>query len=308
MTKASQITNLASRKNTKSTLLDESFSNLFGNGLKNDKVEIHQLSLDKLTDFKGHVFNMYSQAKLKQMANSIKRRGIDTPILVRAIENGHYEIIAGHNRTAASRLAGCDTIPAIVLDVDDDTAALIMTESNLIQRSKITRCELGRALVKQMEVLNRQGQRTDLSLSQNDTKFDALSILAERHDMKRAQIHRFMRLGRLIPELAEPVDHNKIGFVIGVELSYLSPEYQNAVSSLHGKNGFILSATNAGAMKTHEKDGTLTDEKIRELMIGNSSPPKDIKIPYKKLEQFNIPNDKLFDVILEALEMYMKTK
>lgn len=299
-------TSLLHDRKAKSNELDSDFEKMFGliPDSNQKRKEIIPLPLDKLTPFKNHPFKLYSKEKLEEMAASIRNRGVDTPIIVRKSENGNYEIIAGHNRVEASRLAGYETIPGIIVEVDDDTAVLMMTDSNLLQRDRILPSERGRAYKMQMDVLNRQGKRTDLTLSQNDTKIDSLQILADRHKVSRPQIARYIRLTELITELSNLADNKKLKFVIAVDLSYLSAEHQKIVFKLLYTKDYKLIPSNAAVLKEHAKSNSLTIEKIYEVMALVSRPKTNIKIPYKKLSRFNIPENQMQEVIIKALEMY----
>lgn len=300
---------LLNDRRMKNNTLDNDFQKLFGlyPDSNQKRKEIILLPLDKLIPFKNHPFSLYCKEKLEEMAESIKSRGVDTPIIVRKSENGEYEIIAGHNRVESSRIAGCETIPGIVVEVDDDTAVLMMTDSNLLQRDRILPSERGRAYKMQMDVLNRQGQRRDLTLSQNDTKLDSLQLLADRHKMSRAQIARYIRLTELITELSALVDNNKLNFGIAVDLSYLTAEHQKIVLMLSSTKKYMLKPENGKKLKKCARENSLTKEKIHQILALVMRPKTTVKIPYKKLSRFNIPENKMQEIIIQALEMYFES-
>jgi ParB family chromosome partitioning protein len=166
--------------------------------------------------------------KMQDTAQSIREHGVLVPAIVRPREEGGYEIVAGHRRHHASQIAGLDTMPAIIRDLDDDAATIIMVDSNL-QRDRILPSEKGRAYKMKMEALKRQGERTDLTCAPMEHKLEGektRDVIAAECGESREQIRRYIRLTYLIPELLEIVDQEKIAFRPAVELSYLTEEEQ----------------------------------------------------------------------------------
>ena len=193
---------------------------------ENKLPRIYGVPISEIDDFPDHPFKVKIDEDMDQLVQSIKERGIITPVTLRPKEDGRYEIVSGHRRKKACELAGLDTVKAEVREMTRDEAIILMVESNL-QRSTILPSEKAFSYKMRLEAMNRQGQRTDLTLSPVGTKFERSSdeITAETGD-SRNQIHRYIRLTELIPELLQLVDESRIAFRPAVELSYLKKEEQ----------------------------------------------------------------------------------
>ena len=187
--------------------------------------EIRQVPITELHPFKDHPFKVLDDEAMLKTVESMARFGLLTPLIVRPRQEGGYEIISGHRRQHAARLAGMKTLPVIVRQLDDDQAILQMGESNL-QRETIRPSERAFAYKMKMEVLKHQGARTDLTLSQVGTKLRSDEKVAQEAGESRNQVQRYIRLTHLIPELLELVDQKKISFNPAVELSYLTADEQ----------------------------------------------------------------------------------
>ena len=196
---------------------------------ENKLPRIYDVPISEIDDFPDHPFKVKIDEDMDQLVQSIKERGIITPITLRPKEDGRYEIVSGHRRKKACELAGLDTVKAEVREMTRDEAIILMVESNL-QRSIILPSEKAFSYKMRLEAMNRQGQRTDLTSSPVGTKFERSSdeITAETGD-SRNQIHRYIRLTELIPELLQLVDESRIAFRPAVELSYLKKEEQSAL-------------------------------------------------------------------------------
>ena len=196
---------------------------------ENKLPRIYDVPISEIDDFPDHPFKVKIDEDMDQLVQSIKERGIITPVTLRPKEDGRYEIVSGHRRKKACELAGLDTVKAEVREMTRDEAIILMVESNL-QRSIILPSEKAFSYKMRLEAMNRQGQRTDLTSSPVGTKFERSSdeITAETGD-SRNQIHRYIRLTELIPELLQLVDESRIAFRPAVELSYLKKEEQSAL-------------------------------------------------------------------------------
>ena len=196
---------------------------------ENKLPRIYDVPISEIDDFPDHPFKVKVDEDMDQLVQSIKERGIITPVTLRPKEDGRYEIVSGHRRKKACELAGLDTVKAEVREMTRDEAIILMVESNL-QRSIILPSEKAFSYKMRLEAMNRQGQRTDLTSSPVGTKFERSSdeITAETGD-SRNQIHRYIRLTELIPELLQLVDESRIAFRPAVELSYLKKEEQSAL-------------------------------------------------------------------------------
>ena len=178
---------------------------------------IQNLPLDKLEPFPNHPFKVLDDEKMQETVESIRERGVLVPILVRPTNDGNFEIVSGHRRHHASQLAGLTEIPAIVREMDDDTAILLMVDSNL-QREELLPSEKAFAYKMKLDAMKRQGQRTDLTSAQIGPKLST-EIIGEAGGDSRNQVKRYIRLTNLIPSLLERVDSKTIAFNAAVEVS-----------------------------------------------------------------------------------------
>ncbi|MED9965977.1 MAG: ParB/RepB/Spo0J family partition protein [Blautia sp.] len=187
---------------------------------------VQEIPLSELHPFEGHPFKVVDDEAMMKTAESVRDFGVMTPAIVRPDPNGGYEIISGHRRHRASELAGKETMPVIVRDLDDDAAIILMVDANL-QRETILPSERAFAYKMKLDALKHQGARTDLTSAQVGRKLETADIVAEEAGESRNQVRRYIRLTELIPELLSMVDEKKIAFNPAVELSYLKPEEQN---------------------------------------------------------------------------------
>ena len=187
--------------------------------------QVQQIPIDELYPFKDHPFKVLDDEAMQRTVESIKQLGVTNPLIARPRPDGGYEIISGHRRQHAAQLARLKTLPVIVRDMSDDAAVLLMVDSNL-QREQILPSERAFAYKMKLDALKRQGARSDLTSSQVGMKLQALDIVGQQAGDSRNQVHRFIRLTELIPELLDMVDERKIAFNPAVELSYLKKEEQ----------------------------------------------------------------------------------
>lgn len=186
---------------------------------------VQEIPLSELHPFKGHPFKVLDDDAMQKTVESITQFGVMTPAIARPRPEGGYELIAGHRRHHASELAGKETMPVIVRDMDDDAVTILMVDSNL-QRETLLPSERAFAYRMKLEAIKHQGQRTDLTSSQVGMKLQAMDIVGQEAGDSRNQVHRYIRLTELIPELLDMVDEKKIAFNPAVELSYLKKEEQ----------------------------------------------------------------------------------
>ena len=191
-------------------------------GLREKVIDI---PLSDLYPFKKHPFQVNDNEKLRDLAKSILENGRVTPSIARPRKEGGYELIAGHRRKAACKIAGIDTMPVLVREMDDDTAILVMVDSNM-QRENLLPSEKAWSYKMKMEAIKRQGKRSDLTSCQVDTKWRSDDELVENANESARTIQRYIRLTNLIPELLEMVDEKHIAFNHGVEISYLPKRYR----------------------------------------------------------------------------------
>ena len=204
--------------------LDDLFSTE-ENRQEEQREQVQQIPIDELHPFTNHPFKVLDDEAMTRTVESIAQYGVLSPLIARPRPEGGYEIISGHRRQHAAQLAGLETLPVIVRQMDDDAAVLLMVDSNL-QRENILPSERAFAYKMKLEALKNQGARSDLTSSQVGMKLQALDIVGQEAGDSRNQVHRFIRLTSLIPELLDMVDEKKIAFNPAVELSYLDESQQ----------------------------------------------------------------------------------
>ena len=187
--------------------------------------QVQQIPIGALFPFKNHPFKVLDDESMQRTVESVEQYGVLSPLIARPRPEGGYEIISGHRRQHAAQLAGLDALPVIVRQMDDDAAVLLMVDSNL-QRESILPSERAFAYKMKLEAIKNQGARSDLTSSQVGMKLQALDIVGQEAGDSRNQVHRFIRLTSLIPELLDMVDEKKIAFNPAVELSYLDESQQ----------------------------------------------------------------------------------
>lgn len=212
----------------------EEWAAAYGDLGREPQTRLMQLPLTILDPWQGsdgerQPFKAYTDAKLQELAESIKQHGVIEAICVRPKADGRMEIIAGHNRVAAARLAGLTTVPAIVQQLDDAQAAIMLVDSNLQHRETLLPSEKAFAYKLRLESMKRQGQRTDLTSCQIGTKLRTDKILAQDADESARTIQRYIRLTYLVPALLDMVDNGKPGFAAAVDLSFLGQDEQTAL-------------------------------------------------------------------------------
>ena len=192
---------------------------------------VQEIPLSELHPFEGHPFRVVDDEDMLKTVESVKELGVFTPAIVRPDPDGGYEIISGHRRHRASELAGKDTMPVIVRDLDDDSAIILMVDANL-QRETILPSERAYAYKMKLDAIKHQGTRSDLTSDQVGPKLTAAQKVAEEANDSQTQVKRFIRLTELIPELLDMVDTGQIKFNPAVELSYLAHEARAVCSTL----------------------------------------------------------------------------
>ena len=267
--------------------------------------------ITEVHDFENNPYQVRHDAELMDMAESIARLGVHTPCLARPRKDGGYELLSGHRRKTASMIAGKDTLPIIVRDIDDDTATILVVDGN-IQRETILPSEKAKAYKMKLEAIKRQGERSDLTSVQLEQKFSnktSRDLIGDRTGESGAQIRRYIRLTELIPPLLQMVDDRKIAFNPAVELSYLSKELQTDLFDVIQAEECTPSLSQAQRMKAAAQKGIL-DRNGMELVMQEEKPQQNnITIKGNKLDQY-IPRDytpkQREDFIIKACEYYHK--
>lgn len=269
--------------------------------------KIYDISLSEIDDFPDHPFKVKDDEDMLQLVESVRERGIITPITLRRKEDGRYEIVSGHRRKRACEIAGLKTIPAEIKELSRDEAIILMVESNL-QRSVILPSEKAFSYKMRLEAMKRQGQRTDLTSSPVETKLRSSEVIARETGDSRAQVDRYIRLTELIQELLELVDEGRIALRPAVELSYLNDiEQQDLVEEI-GLTLATPSHAQAIKMRNFSKEGKLTPEVIESIMCEEKPNQREkINIRYEDARRYipsSVPYDKTGEFILKALEYY----
>lgn len=269
--------------------------------------KIYDIPLSEIDDFPDHPFKVKDDEDMLQLVESVRERGIITPITLRRKEDGRYEIVSGHRRRRACEIAGLETIPAEIKELSRDEAIILMVESNL-QRSVILPSEKAFSYKMRLEAMNRQGQRTDLTFSPVDKKLHSGQELANNSGESQAQIYRYIRLTELVPELLQLVDDGKIALRPAVELSYLNDiEQQDLVEEI-GLTLATPSHAQAIKMRNFSKEGKLTPEVIESIMSEEKPNQREkINIRYEDARRYipsSVPYEKTGEFVLKALEYY----
>ena len=271
---------------------------------------IYDIPLSEIDDFPNHPFKVKMDEDMDQLVQSVKERGVITPITLRQKEDGRYEIVSGHRRRKACELAGLDSVPAEIKELSRDEAIILMVESNL-QRSIILPSEKAFSYKMRLEAMKRQGQRTDLTSGPVVQKFSR-DALGDKAEESGRQISRYIRLTELIPELLDMVDENKIAFRPAVELSYLTETEQHNLLNSISYNDATPSLPQAIRLKEFSKAGKLSAEVI-EAILGEEKPNQKEKISFKaeRLRPYipsTVPLEKTEDYIIKALEYYQRVQ
>ena len=264
-----------------------SLDNLFSSEQERQDAKLEKIQILPLTElhpFRNHPFQVRDDDEMDKMVDSIKEYGVMTPAIVRPRKDGGYEIVAGHRRCHASQRAGVETMPCIVRDMDDDTAIILMVDSNC-QREHILPSEKAKAYEMKLAAIKRQGQRRDLTSGQVVQKLSVQEV-ADGSGEGYKTVQRFIRLNKLTPELMKMVDDGKLKTTPAVELSYLTPEEQEDFLSYMESEGCTPSLSQAQKLKEASKESVLTPEKIQHIMAAKppSVKPRDpqLMIPVAK--------------------------
>ena len=228
-------------------------------------VQAMQLPVNKLRPFEGHPFQVKDDAEMDQLVWSILTQGLLTPITVRPLENNEYEVISGHRRLHACQKAGIETVPALIYTLDRDAAAIALVDSNL-HRERILPSEKAFAYKLKMDAMSRQGQRTDLTLSQVATKLDTAAEIGKAMGESRDKVFRYIRLTELIPEILTMVDSSKIALTPAVELSYLTRQEQRDLLETMESEDCTPSLSQAIQLKKLSQAGELNMDKIFDIL------------------------------------------
>ena len=229
------------------------------------EVQAMQLPIQKLRPFENHPFQVKDDGEMNQLVWSVLTQGVLTPLVVRLLENGEYEVISGHRRLHACQKAGIGTVPALIYALDRDAAAIALVDSNL-HREKILPSEKAFAYKLKMDALSRQGQRTDLTSTQVGRKLETAEIIGEQSGESKNQVRRYIRLTELIPQILSMVDAGKIALTPAVELSYLTGQEQQDLLETMESEDCTPSLSQTVQLKKLSQSGELNMDKIFEIL------------------------------------------
>ena len=267
-----------------------------------------EIEIDKIKSFSGHPFKVIDDEKMQDLIESISESGVLTPVLIRPDRNDGYEMISGHRRMHAAQKAGLITIPAIVREMTDDEAVIAMVDAN-IQREELLPSEKAFAYKMKLEAMKRQGSRTDLTLSQNETKLRSDEILSKQVGESRAQVQRYIRLTELIPDLLELVDKKRLNFTIAVDISYIPPDVQKWIYEYICDNGFIK-PNQIAALRNYLGQAPVTQSVMISILnshIPVKAPARKVTLNEKKLTKYfpkNYTSEDMEKVIESLLEKW----
>ena len=268
---------------------------------------VQEIPLSELHPFKNHPFRVVEDEAMQRTVESVAQFGVLAPALARPRPEGGYELVAGHRRMRASELAGLETMPVIVRQMDDDTATIAMVDSNL-QRETLLPSERAFAYKMKLDAMNRQCKRLDLTCAPVGHK--SRDILAEQSGDSKSQIQRYIRLTYLLPKILDMVDDGKIALRPAVELSYLAEKEQHFLLDTMFSEDCTPSHAQAIKMRKFSQEGKLNPDVILSIMQEEKPNQKEqIKIPKERISRYfapGTPAQKIEDTIIKALELYRK--
>ena len=284
--------------------------------------KITLLPLSELHDFPNHPFKVRDDEAMQETAESIRQYGVLVPAIVRPREDGGYEIIAGHRRKHGSELAGLQNLPCIVREMDDDTATILMVDSN-IQRENILPSERAQAYKMKLEAIRRKAGRPakgaenlpEENCDQVGHNFDgkrSVEIVADEAGESKSQVQRYIRLTELTPELQQMVDEKKIGMTPAVEISYLKPEEQQMLLTAIDSEQATPSLSQAQRMKKLSRDGKLNDDTMLDIMMEQKKPEGyNVVLSADKLRKYfprSYTPQKMEETILKLLDAWLRKR
>lgn len=272
----------SSAKHIKLTSIDDLFSTEESR-IDEQREKVQDVPLTELYPFKNHPFKVQNDERMQETVESIKEYGVLVPAIARPREEGGYELVAGHRRHFASQLAGMDTMPVIIRDLDDDAATIIMVDSNL-QRESLLPSERAWAYKMKLEAIRRRAGRPSNNSRQVVGNLESADIVGQATGESGRQVQRFIRLTQLIPQIMDMVDDRKIAFNPAVELSYLSPDEQTNLLDAMESEQATPSLSQAQRLKRFSQEGNLTLDMMRVIMSEEKKPVEDKKLTFEESE------------------------
>ena len=271
------------------------------------------IAIEKLFPFEGHPFKVQDNEEMNALIESIQEQGILSPLIVRPKENtaDEYEIVSGHRRFRAAVKAGIKEVPALIVPLDRDAAAIAVVDSNL-HREHILPSEKAFAYKLKMEALSRQGKRSDLTFDQVGRKLETAEIIGQQADESKNQVRRYIRLTNLIPPILDMVDEKRIAFTPAVELSYLLPEEQRMLLSEMEYSDCTPNLSQAQRLKALSIQGLFTKEQLSAIMSEEKANQKErVKIPVERIRKYfpkNYTTTQMEETIVKLCEAYHRKR
>ena len=288
----------------------KSYDSIFQSEEQRNTEEIKPVPISELKPFTEQPFKVKLDEDMDALVESIKQCGVLTPVIARPHKDGGYEILSGHRRVKACELAGITDIPVVVKNLDDDTATILLVDSNL-QREHILPSEKAFAYQMKLEAMKRQGARTDLTSSQIGTKLRSDIELAEQVGESRNQIQRYIRLTNLIDPILDMVDNNQIAMNAAVEISYLGSKEQAAVMQSIEKEETSPSIAQARKMRQFHQEGKLSDTVIESIMMEQKPETVKITLGEDKLKKYfpkSYSKAKMEEIIFKLLDKWRRQR
>ena len=291
----------------------KSYDSIFQSEEQRNTEEIKPVPISELKPFTEQPFKVKLDEDMDALVDSIKQCGVLTPVIARPHKDGGYEILSGHRRVKACELAGITDIPVVVKNLDDDTATILLVDSNL-QREHILPSEKAFAYQMKLEAMKRQGARTDLTSAQIGQKLEnkvSKDILAEQVGESRNQIQRYIRLTNLIDPILEMVDNNQIAMNAAVEISYLGSKEQAAVMQSIEKEETSPSIAQARKMRKFHQEGNLSNAVIDSIMMEQKPETVKITLGEDKLKKYfpkSYSKAKMEEIILKLLDKWRRQR
>lgn len=271
-----------------------------------DKREwVRDIPIDKICDFPSHPFKVRDDGDMKKLTESVREHGVLVPALVREKSPDSYEMISGHRRKMASRLAGEMKMPCIIKDLTDSEAILLLVDSNL-QREHLLPSEKAYAYKMKLDALKKQGNRTDLTSRPLGEKL-SVDVLSENVKDSARQIHRYIRLTELIKPLLDLADRGKISIRSAVELSYLPKEHQTELNDVMVQNNLPLKTEHAQRIRALYKEKKINKDKIREVLSANRDIKQNSYFKNTRIAKYFPPGTsekQMEEIIIKALKKY----
>lgn len=274
--------------------------------------QVQNISLTELHTFKHHPFRVLDDERMMETVESVKEYGVLVPAIARPREEGGYELVSGHRRKRACELAGIESMPVLVRNLDDDEAVIIMVDSNL-QRENILPSERAKAYQMKLEALKHQGKRQDLTSDQLGQKSEwAVNQVAENAGESKTQVQRFIRLNNLEPQLIDKVDNGELAFTPAVELSYLKPVEQEWLHAALEETQQTPSLSQAQRIKQESKNGTLSPESVMGILSEEKKPlHESVTISHDTLMRYfpkSYTTKQMEKVILKLLDNWLRRR